>query len=235
MSYKHVGTAGDLVRFGCSLKVECTACDAARTMSGVEVMQVHGTEARSYAGSIASTGSGSSSCARCLGIAVKQPRADDPPLFLSLACSVPDSEDEHCIPIDAITKDIRPHGRHLPLPATGIAAPVGKFGQAVGNLDEPHRKPLGGGRVEGGYVIRDDFEIGDRFVGPDDRPQALVAGARPRQRFRAAPRRQPPAHRAMADQPARTHIRFGTSIGPGLRLRIGMIEQRPFHLHRERA
>jgi hypothetical protein len=42
MSYKHVGTAGDLVRFGCSLKVECTACDAARTMSGVEVMQVHG-------------------------------------------------------------------------------------------------------------------------------------------------------------------------------------------------
>jgi hypothetical protein len=31
MSYKHVGTAGDLVRFGCCLKVECTACDAART------------------------------------------------------------------------------------------------------------------------------------------------------------------------------------------------------------
>jgi hypothetical protein len=42
MSYKHVGTAGDLVRFGCSLKVECTACGAARTMSGFEVMQVHG-------------------------------------------------------------------------------------------------------------------------------------------------------------------------------------------------
>jgi hypothetical protein len=32
MSYKHVGTAFDLVRFGCSLKVECTACGAARTM-----------------------------------------------------------------------------------------------------------------------------------------------------------------------------------------------------------
>jgi hypothetical protein len=26
MSYKHVATAGDLVRFGCSLKVECTHC-----------------------------------------------------------------------------------------------------------------------------------------------------------------------------------------------------------------
>jgi hypothetical protein len=30
MSYKRVGTPGDLVRFGCSLKVECTACHAAR-------------------------------------------------------------------------------------------------------------------------------------------------------------------------------------------------------------
>lgn len=42
MSYKHVGTAGDLVRFGCSLKVECTHCGAARTMNGVEVARVHG-------------------------------------------------------------------------------------------------------------------------------------------------------------------------------------------------
>ena len=29
MSYKHVGTAGDLVRFGCSLNVECTHYGAA--------------------------------------------------------------------------------------------------------------------------------------------------------------------------------------------------------------
>ena len=43
MYYKHVGTAGDLVRFGCSLKVECTHCGAARTMKGVEVARVHGT------------------------------------------------------------------------------------------------------------------------------------------------------------------------------------------------
>jgi hypothetical protein len=42
MSYKHVGTAGDLVRFGCSLKVECTACGAARTLNGVEVYNMHG-------------------------------------------------------------------------------------------------------------------------------------------------------------------------------------------------
>jgi hypothetical protein len=37
MSYKHVGTAADLVRFRCSLKVECTACGAAHTMTGIEV------------------------------------------------------------------------------------------------------------------------------------------------------------------------------------------------------
>lgn len=42
MSYKHVGTAADLVRFRCSLKVECTACGAAPTMTGIEVHRVHG-------------------------------------------------------------------------------------------------------------------------------------------------------------------------------------------------
>jgi hypothetical protein len=42
MSYKHVGTAGDLVRFGCSLKVECTHCGAARTLNGVEVHRING-------------------------------------------------------------------------------------------------------------------------------------------------------------------------------------------------
>jgi len=47
MSYKHVASAGDLLRFGCSLKVECTHCGAARTMDAVEVARVHGTEARS--------------------------------------------------------------------------------------------------------------------------------------------------------------------------------------------
>ena len=42
MSYKHVGTAGDLVRFGCALKIECTFCHAARTLNGVDVYQIHG-------------------------------------------------------------------------------------------------------------------------------------------------------------------------------------------------
>lgn len=41
MSYKHVGTAGDLARFGCALKIECTFCHAARTLNGVDVYQVH--------------------------------------------------------------------------------------------------------------------------------------------------------------------------------------------------
>lgn len=42
MSYKQVGTAFDLVRFGCSLKVECTHCGAARTMDAIDVARVHG-------------------------------------------------------------------------------------------------------------------------------------------------------------------------------------------------
>jgi hypothetical protein len=42
MSYKHVATAFDLVRFGCCLKVECGNCGAARTMNGIEVARVHG-------------------------------------------------------------------------------------------------------------------------------------------------------------------------------------------------
>lgn len=42
MSYKRVATAGDLIRFGCSLKVECTYCHAAKTLSAIEVYVVHG-------------------------------------------------------------------------------------------------------------------------------------------------------------------------------------------------
>ena len=38
MSYKHVGTAADLVRFGCSLR-ECTRCAAANTLTGPEVVR----------------------------------------------------------------------------------------------------------------------------------------------------------------------------------------------------
>ena len=33
MSTKHVRNTGDLMRFGCALKVECTHCHASRTLS----------------------------------------------------------------------------------------------------------------------------------------------------------------------------------------------------------
>ena len=39
MSFKHVGTAADLVRFGASLRIECTACAAANTLSATEVVR----------------------------------------------------------------------------------------------------------------------------------------------------------------------------------------------------
>ena len=42
MSFKKIETAGDLMRFGCSLRVECTACHAARTVSALSVYQAAG-------------------------------------------------------------------------------------------------------------------------------------------------------------------------------------------------
>ena len=39
MSFKHIGTAADLVRFGASLRIECGSCAAANTMSAAEVVQ----------------------------------------------------------------------------------------------------------------------------------------------------------------------------------------------------
>lgn len=45
MSTKHVRTPADLVRFGCSLKVTCTACGAAHTMTATEVANIHPSKA----------------------------------------------------------------------------------------------------------------------------------------------------------------------------------------------
>ncbi len=42
MSTKHVDTAADLARYGCSLKVECRGCGAAKTLSAVEVVRLCG-------------------------------------------------------------------------------------------------------------------------------------------------------------------------------------------------
>lgn len=33
MSAKHVRTTGDLIRFGCALRVDCTNCHSTRTLS----------------------------------------------------------------------------------------------------------------------------------------------------------------------------------------------------------
>ena len=38
MSYKHVGTAADLVRFRASLRIECGMCAAAHTLTGAQVV-----------------------------------------------------------------------------------------------------------------------------------------------------------------------------------------------------
>ena len=38
MSFKHVATAADLVRYGASLRVECTGCGAANTLTGAMLL-----------------------------------------------------------------------------------------------------------------------------------------------------------------------------------------------------
>lgn len=42
MSTKHIRTIGDLVRFGAGLRIECTGCDAARTLDGYEAAKIGG-------------------------------------------------------------------------------------------------------------------------------------------------------------------------------------------------
>ena len=42
MSTKHIRTAADLVRFGASVRIECGNCGSARTLSGVESMNLCG-------------------------------------------------------------------------------------------------------------------------------------------------------------------------------------------------
>jgi hypothetical protein len=44
MSTKHVRTAADLVRFKTVLKVECGRCGNSRTLSGVDVVRLCGTQ-----------------------------------------------------------------------------------------------------------------------------------------------------------------------------------------------
>jgi hypothetical protein len=44
MSTKHIRTAADLVRFGASLRIDCSHCGAARTMAGGEVVKAGGAE-----------------------------------------------------------------------------------------------------------------------------------------------------------------------------------------------
>jgi hypothetical protein len=39
MSFKHIRTTADLVRFGCGLKVDCCHCGSSRTFDAAEAMR----------------------------------------------------------------------------------------------------------------------------------------------------------------------------------------------------
>jgi ribosomal protein L44E len=45
MSYKRVSNAGDMMRHRCGLRIECTSCGQASTMTSLEVYQLHGARA----------------------------------------------------------------------------------------------------------------------------------------------------------------------------------------------
>jgi hypothetical protein len=42
MSFKKIESAGDLIRFGCSLRIDCGHCYATRTVSALSVYQAFG-------------------------------------------------------------------------------------------------------------------------------------------------------------------------------------------------
>lgn len=42
MSTKHIRTTADLCRFGASVRIECGACGAARTLSGAQMVKACG-------------------------------------------------------------------------------------------------------------------------------------------------------------------------------------------------
>jgi hypothetical protein len=52
MSTKHVRTTGDLIRFGCALRIECTHCHSTRTLSanaavkGLGLVEIRGVSRR---------------------------------------------------------------------------------------------------------------------------------------------------------------------------------------------
>lgn len=82
--------------------------------------------------------------------------------------SVPDAQNDDAVSIHAVTQNIRPHGRHLSLSIASVAAPIGEFGETVGQRDQPFAEPLRGGGIEDRDIGYDRFELTDRLVGPDD-------------------------------------------------------------------
>jgi hypothetical protein len=42
MSTKHINTAADLVRFGASVRVDCSNCGASKTLSGTQTVKACG-------------------------------------------------------------------------------------------------------------------------------------------------------------------------------------------------
>ena len=79
-----------------------------------------------------------------------------------------DTQDHDPVALDPVAQNIGSDRRHFASAFAGVAAPLGKIREAVGDFDQAFAEACGGGGVEGGDVGDDRFEMTDRFVGPDD-------------------------------------------------------------------
>lgn len=93
-----------------------------------------------------------------------------------------------------------------------------KLAQAVGDRDQARRQPPCRSRIERFDICDDGFEVTNGLVRRDDPPQGQlrpgsVADPRTGQPRAGAPRRQPAANGAVADQPSLGDIGFGARLG----------------------
>lgn len=94
------------------------------------------------------------------------------------ASAVAEAKNEHCVALDEVAKNVRPHGRHLAGILVGNTTATWKLSEAVRKQDKPSRQPYRSQWILRGNVGRNRLELLGRCVSPDDLVQS-VANAGP--------------------------------------------------------